>query len=495
MRFKTAIIIAAAVFYTAFAACNDDTPDNNNGNGKEDEVIVVESSMAEQNLRRAMQIVDSAVIGYFTTNSYGDMAMARYYNPYTKLRSDEKGSIWMYTSSMEAVNAIMHGLKALKESGSSSLYDAHFERYKVLLQSLYSNADFYAGTYALTSYTQRKSWTVYGVNRANSKGAANVACIENVYDDQEWFIRELLESYLLTDNAEYLAKAEYLTDYVLDGWYRTTADNGGTKGGIPWGPGYTSKHTCSNGPIISPLVWLYEIYKDKADQITYSLVDSDGRTRVSRTEAKKDFYLNAAKDLYQWTKSNLLRSDGLHYDATWTDDGCGNDCDCNIPYETVSGVRYRRTSVCRRPGGDPLSYNEGTPLSGAVDLYRVTNEASYLSDAKTLADKSFAYFAKLGSTKPDYYTYDISGFNNWFNGVLMRAYVELYPNYNAAETYVNSFQKNLDLGYSNFLYRGLLPTSLLVGWSRDNNNNRVEGMFTFAFAAEYAILAKHELHK
>jgi hypothetical protein len=60
---------------------------------------------------------------------------------------------------------------------------------------------------------------------------------------------------------------------------------------------------------------------------------------------------------------------------------------------------------------------------------------------------------------------------------------------------INSFQRNLDYGYDNFLHEGFLPTNLLVGWSRENNNNRVEGMFTFAFAAEYAILARYELEK
>jgi len=35
----------------------------------------------------------------------------------------------------------------------------------------------------------------------------------------------------------------------------------------------------------------------------------------------------------------------------------------------------------------------------------------------------------------------------------------------------------------------------LLGWSRDNNNNSMEGMFTFAFAAEYATLARYEIEK
>ncbi len=39
----------------------------------------------------------------------------------------------------------------------------------------------------------------------------------------------------------------------------------------------------------------------------------------------------------------------------------------------------------------------------------------------------------------------------------------------------------------------MLPTSLLYGWNSDKSKNRVEAMFTFAFAAEYAVLAKWHL--
>ena len=134
-------------------------------------------------------------------------------------------------------------------------------------------------------------------------------------------------------------------------------------------------------------------------------------------------------------------------------------------------------------------------LSGAADLYRVTGDNAYLDDARKLSDDSFKYFAKLGQTKEGYYTYDISGFRNWFNGVLMRGFVDIYPAYGTVGDYIDSFQKNLDYGYENFLYEGFLPTNLLVGWSRDNANNKTEGMFSFAFAAEYALLARYELEK
>lgn len=76
---------------------------------------------------------------------------------------------------------------------------------------LIDNLDYNAGTFTLTSYTGTDSWTVYAVNRAEGKGAVDVTGVLNVYDDQEWLVRELIESYRVTCNSKYLEKAEYLT--------------------------------------------------------------------------------------------------------------------------------------------------------------------------------------------------------------------------------------------------------------------------------------------
>ena len=459
-------------------ACGDKITDGDgNGGGKES------VSLAEQNLQRAMKMVDSAVSGHFVGEG---MKMARFYNPYTNVRSNETGSIWMYTSSIEAVNAILHGLKSLKEDGKAKLYDENFDRYVDLLDKLIVNADYYKGTFTLTSYTQTKEWTVYGVDRGNDKGSARVEGIYNVYDDQEWLIRELLEAYKLTGKEKYLTEAEYLTEYVLDGWDCTLDSNGKEHGGIPWGPGYITMHSCSNGPMVSPLVWLHELYKGKNDEITHRYIDPD-RSRKTISVKKSDYYLDFAKKVYDFQKRKLLRSDGVY------DDMLG--ASGSLSYETINGVRYRRHNPQTGVAGPPYSYNSGTMLSGAADLYRATNDNVYLEDAKKLTDASFRYFAKLDATKPGYYTYDIGGFRIWFDGVLMRGYADVYTSYPDASVCLDSFQKNLDHGYDNFLYEGFLPANLLVGWSRENSNNNMEGMFTFAFAAEYAVLVKYQIEE
>lgn len=483
IQLRNLLTTCSLVLLFIFAACNDTSSDDGPDTDPDGAL-----SIPERNLKRAMELTDATIAGHFTGDG---MAMSRYYNPYTGSRPDEKGSIWMYTAGLEAVNAILHGLQAQKDQGNPALYDANFSKYKDLLSNLYENADFYTGTFELTSYTQTKSWSVYGVNRGGSKGSAQVEGVFNVYDDQMWFIREMLEAYKLTGEQKYLTKAEYLTEYVLDGWDCTRNDDGTERGGITWGPGYVTKHSCSNGPMISPLVWLHELYEGKDDKITHHYIDAtDKKTRLTEEVKKSDYYLDFAKKIYAWQKKALLRNDNGVYDDLM------GGCDPGThELEVVDGVSYRKGLRCTSPAGPAFSYNSGSMLSGSADLYRATADNAYLDDAKKLSDDSFRYFAKLNGTKEGYYTYNIIDFNTWFNGVLMRAFVEVAPSYAAAGTYAETFQKNLDYGYDNFAYKGFLPISLLLGWNRDNNRNNAEGMFNFTYAAEYAVLARYQLEK
>src|SRR5690606_10472603 len=139
-------------------------------------------------------------------------------------------------------------------------------------------------------------------------------------------------------------------------------------------------------------------------------------------------------------KQHLLRSDGVY------DDMMGGCTPGSPQTESVDGTLYRKGQTCHDRVGPAITYNSGSMLSGAGDLYRATGEDMYLVDARKLSDASFQYFAHLGQTHPGYYTYDISGFRNCFNGVLVRAYVEVYPSYNKAGGYAESFQQNLDYG-------------------------------------------------
>lgn len=453
--------------------------------------------IASRNIERAMEITDAAINHYFDRGA--GMAMTEFYNPFTGERSSGTVDVWPYTSAIEAVNGILHALVLQKESGDAALYDQNFTRYAELLGSLYKGLQYYEGSFELISYTQTRNWSVYSVHRSNTPGSAAVAGIDNVYDDQQWLIRELLEAYKLTSNEEYLEKAEYLTEYVIDGWDCTLAPDGTENGGITWGPGYTTKHSCSNGPFISPLVWLSEIYEGKGETAVYRYIDKSGK-RLTKEMDKSEYYLMYAQKVYDFQKSHLQTGDGVYYDMLGGPSGMN---DTNIDkmddaskakvYETVDGVKYKGYLKPGGPTGNPLSYNSGTMLSGAADLFRVTDNQQYLLDMSALVDATFKYFAKLGTVVPELYTYAYDGFNNWFNGVMLRGWVDVFPFYNNAALPIESFQNNLDYAYENSIEEGTLPTSLLHGWSSNRNSCSVKGFFQFAYAAQYAALARYEL--
>ena len=435
-----------------------------------------------QNIDRAITLVDRGLSCYFSGEG-SRLKMSRYYNVSSGTRSDEVASVWMFGSSFQAVTAILEGLTVLKRNGYAKRYDRYFDHYRTILKDLFNSAAYYLGTFRLTSYTQTRKWTVYGVNRSDQKGAAAVQGRENVYDDQMWLIRDFLDAYQVTGDSAYLDKAEYLVAYVLDGWDCTIDANGNEAGGITWGPGYVTKHACSNAPLIASLVRLSVLYGRSGEEMTYRYIDkADRKSRRTKTMTKHDYYLMFARKLYDWQKKKLLDPTvGVYADML------GGARDSKVHFQKVRGTLYRKNTPLGDQTGSFISYNSGTMLSAAAHLYAATKEARYLEDARALAAASFRYFAKEGKEVPGYYSYNSSGFNGWFNGVLFRGYVDALSLDKAAGAYVESFQKNLDFGYQHYLMDGLLPRNLLRGWGK---SMVIGGMITFTYVAEYAILAQ-----
>ena len=444
---------------------------------------VVHKDINSDDLHKGIAMLNTSLSYYFTSDF---SAMHRFYNPFTKLKSQEKASVWMYTSAIESVNLILKSLQHQSKKQDSTIIN-----YEDLLKKLYDNADFYLGTFELTSFTQTQNWSVYAVDRVNEKGKAKVTGVYNVYDDQMWLIRELLESFQLTKNKRYLDKAEYLTQYVLDGWDATRDANGEENGGILWGPGYVTKHACSNGPMISPLVWLAQIYSSSKEKITHNYIDAkDKKTRKSKRVLKKEYYLNFAKKIYDWQKKHLLNSNGVYADMM-------GDCypNCNIIYEEVAGVKYRAHTALLKPTGRAFTYNSGTMISGAADLYKKTKNKKYLIEAKQLAKASFAHFALQGKQVSGYYSFPYDGFSNWFNTVLLRGYIDLVSIDTSVGPYIEEFRKTLNYAYTNYNKEGLIPANLLGGWNNNSSKNNIEGMFMFSFASQWALFDQYLVQK
>lgn len=433
-------------------------------------------SKAVENVERSMDITDATwrkTMRGSATNRY----MTDTYN--TAIGTTGGTSdVWPYTAAIEAHCSVLEALEKLKND-APQLYADNHDRYVSRLNELIDNLEYYRGTYRLSSYaTSNRERSPYAVPRASQRGNADVSGILNVYDDQMWIARELIRAYRLTQNADYLDLATYLTDYVLEGWDCWRDANGKEYGGITWGPGYNSKHSCSNGPIIQPLVWLAKIYADTDATMDY-YYRSETNALVHETRLRSELYLEFARKVYDWQKENLLHSSGVYWDMMGADN-------------TIQVSRgYRQHVDCGGPTGSFFSYNTGTMISGASELYAVTGDAVLLDDIARTTRAAMSTFAKYVRAHATYeFTTDEtaeSGFNTWFNDVLMRSFVDASA-YESTYTRrgLSGFQTNLDYAYDNYQRDSLLPIHLLDGWG---DEKVTKGFHQFAFASEYAMLA------
>lgn len=149
------------------------------------------------------------------------------------------------------------------------------------------------------------------------------------YDDMEWNGIAALRVYQATGDRRFLDAALQLWDYILPGWN----EQGG--GGITWKKGREwSKNACSNGPGAILAARLYQ-------------------------ELGREEDLEWAKKIYSWEKE-VLFDNGAIYDM--------------LNAETGKIARF-----C-------LTYNQGTFIGAAVDLYKITGDESYIADAIQAAD-------------------------------------------------------------------------------------------------------------
>lgn len=149
-----------------------------------------------------------------------------------------------------------------------------------------------------------------------------------IWDDMMWWVAALARAHQLTGNATYLQKAKEGFDHVWQGSYDPV------DGGMYWNFDHSGKNACINYPTVIAAIRLYKITNDVT-------------------------YLNKAKSIYAWAKTNLMNAEGRVADHK-----IGNN----------------------PPGYEDYTYNQGTCIGAAVMLYKETNESSYLADAKLAAD-------------------------------------------------------------------------------------------------------------
>lgn len=384
------------------------------------------AALATQNTERAHVLASALENLYFDKRSK-PMQIAMYVDT-TNGNKKDIASVWHLT----AVLSMTSKLWSLDAGGQGAQYAAQYT-------NLYDVMQYHKGTADITTYNGTTKRTMYAVNRASKAGTASLAGIAAVYDDQMWIIRELIYTYQLTGDEAWLNEALSLTEACLDGWDTTLMSNGKEYGGICWGPGYSTKHTCSNAPLIEPLVELYEIFRD------------EGRENA-------EYYLEWAEKIYKWCREHFNTGNGVYGDligSSRTEEG------------VARSKQYVTTSQSNDMDRSAYAYNTGAMISGAAALYRATGTETYLTQAKNSAKAAYREFAIESNGMTQYTARSLGIYNStvWFNLILLEGYLDLYPYDTNCKIYIDAFQTSLDYAYENYLSNdGLLPRDLLNGW-------------------------------
>jgi predicted alpha-1,6-mannanase (GH76 family) len=185
------------------------------------------------------------------------------------------------------------------------------------------------------------------------------------YDDMEWNALALLRTYTATKDDKFKTAAQTVWTDIQTGWNT----NGG--GGISWNKGsLNSKNACSNGPACILAARLFQQFGVASDKAW-------------------------ALKIYDWEKSTLFNpSNGAVNDAL----------------NASSGVISNYIS----------SYNQGTFIGSAVELFKITGDKTYLNDAIKAANYSISSL-----TSNRILNSEGSGDLALFKGIFVRYFTEL----------------------------------------------------------------------
>lgn len=231
----------------------------------------------------------------------------------------------------------------------------------------------------------KRYWAMYplwwdGAPRFNFSGRREDAWWNVFVDDMEWMVLTQIRMFESTSDKMYYAKARQMyDDWIWPTW--GPEDEGPWYGGITWKTDVEkSKNACSNGPAALIAARLYRFY-DKAGA-------SGGQS--------KEEYLIQAKKIYAWLRETLF------------DEQTGAVAD-NI----AANGKINRNWI--------FTYNQGTFLGAAHELYKITGDERYLADA-VLATR---HVVERMSNNRGVLSDATSGDGGLFHGIFFRYFVKL----------------------------------------------------------------------
>ena len=202
----------------------------------------------------------------------------------------------------------------------------------------------------------------------------------NVYvDDMEWIVLTQLRMFETTGREEYFTKAKQMyNDWIWPTW--GPEDEKPWHGGITWKTdGRKSKNACSNGPAAIIAARIYSMYNQAGNPGT----------------KPRQAYLDEAIKIYGWLRDNLYDpADGKVRDNM---NSSGN----------ISRAVY--------------TYNQGTFIGAAHELYKITGDKKYLVEAVKAAN----YVIDQMSNNNGVLSNATSGDGGLFHGIFFRYFARL----------------------------------------------------------------------
>lgn len=323
------------------------------------------------NQQRAQQTLDSLYVTYSIDQSnllrenypYHDNFATTYLTSEGQSGQNRYSYLWPYSGTFSAVNAVLE--------------TTNDNKYKKILETKVLSG--------LEEYFDEKRIPVGYASYIRTAPQA-----DRYYDDNVWLGIGFTDSYQLTKDPQYLAKAKMIWRFIESGI------DDKLDGGIYWcEQKKEAKHSCSNAP---GAVYALKLFKATTDST----------------------YFNQGKALYEWTKKHLQDStDYLYFDYVKLDGGVGK-------------AKY--------------AYNSGQMMQAAALLYQLTDNPAYLSDAQNIAKACYQYFF-FDFTSPAGATFKMLKKGDvWFTAVMLRGFIELYP-LDKNKLYLDAFDQSLDYAW------------------------------------------------
>ena len=218
-----------------------------------------------------------------------------------------------------------------------------------------------------------------GAPKFNFAGRKEDAWWNVFVDDMEWMVLTQIRMYESTSDKKYLKKAmQMYDDWIWTQW--GPEDEAPWYGGITWKTDVEkSKNACSNGPAAIIAARLYNFYDEAGMKV----------------KKPRGQYLAEAKKIYHWLKNTLFQPSGA-----------------------VADNMARNGEINRKW---IFTYNQGTFLGAAHELYKITGDKQYLADAVKAAEYVMDHMSGnrgvLGNAT--------EGDGGLFHGIFFRYFVKL----------------------------------------------------------------------